>query len=338
VVCNLLRDEFRAPPGWAIRSRRRAINLSDPNVRLTVAICTWNRANLLGQALSRMTQLTLPKDLDWELLVVNNNCTDETDHVIAGFAGTVPIRRLFQPNPGKSHALNLAVSEARGDYILWTDDDVLVDPKWVAAYLAAIAQWPEAVFFGGPVRPWFVKPPPEWLQRAWSRVGGVYAVRDLGDTPEKFKGGDHVPYGANFLIRTREQRQFPYDIRVGPQPGSAVRGEETRVIRAMLAAGCEGRWVPDAIVQHYVPPERMTIAYVRNWWIGEGRGQALTAEPWRGPTFLGKPRYLWRALSLAWIRYVGGRLRRRPDLWIRDLIDYSVALGHLRGFRTNVHS
>jgi len=77
---------------------------------ITVAICTWNRARLLDQTLNHMRNLQIPPDVDWELLVVNNNCTDQTDTVIERYEGDLPIRRLFEARPGLSHARNRALA------------------------------------------------------------------------------------------------------------------------------------------------------------------------------------------------------------------------------------
>ena len=128
---------------------------------ITVGICTWNRAHLLDQALTSMHKLRIPNGVEWELLIVNNNCTDDTDNVIAKHKAYLPVRRLFERQPAKSFALNHAIREARGEYILWTDDDALVDPGWVVAYSEAFNRWPNAAIFGGPVRPWFPCPPPK---------------------------------------------------------------------------------------------------------------------------------------------------------------------------------
>ena len=100
-------------------------------MRVTIAICTWNRCDLLRQTLERMTGLMQPPGTEWELLVVNNNCTDGTDQVLSGFEGRLPLRRVFESRPGQSNARNAAVGAARGEFILWTDDDVLVDPNWL---------------------------------------------------------------------------------------------------------------------------------------------------------------------------------------------------------------
>jgi glycosyltransferase involved in cell wall biosynthesis len=298
-------------------------------MRLTVGVCTWNRSSLLRQALEAMTRLVIPLGVDWELLVVNNNSTDATDEVIAAFESRLPIRRLFEPKPGKSHALNLAVREACGDYIIWTDDDALVGQDWLAAYVQAIQRWPGAAFFGGPVRPWFAATPPRWLAPAWPQVATAYATRDLGAEPIPLDGGNRVPYGVNWAVRLKEQSQHEYSPRLGPQPGSHLRGEELSLIEALLADGCQGWWVPDASVQHYIPPDRMTLRYLRNYYLGYGQYLAMIEPKWDGPTLLGKPRYLWRQIVTAELRYRIRRLTSPPEIWIHDLIVASMAWGAL---------
>lgn len=67
---------------------------------ISVAICTWNRAKLLDQTLTQMRRLVVPAGVTWELLVVNNNCTDETDAVIERHETNLPIRRLFESRRG----------------------------------------------------------------------------------------------------------------------------------------------------------------------------------------------------------------------------------------------
>jgi len=61
---------------------------------ITVAICTWNRAENLRRTLEELTRIVLPGLYDWELLVVNNCCTDHTDDVVGSFRSRLPIRLL----------------------------------------------------------------------------------------------------------------------------------------------------------------------------------------------------------------------------------------------------
>jgi len=296
---------------------------------ITVAICTWNRCGLLRQCLEQITKVAIPPEIEWELLVVNNNSTDATDEVIASFSDRLPVRRLFEPKPGKSHALNLAAQEARGEYILWTDDDVLVDNDWIVGYCEAFKRHPAAAFFGGPIEPLFARTPPPWLQRAWRYIAGAYALRDFDKQP--FRLDDQsLPFGANLAIRAGEQAKYFYDTNLGPRPHSALRGEEETLLKTMLAEGHEGWWVPNARVRHYIPVERMRVQYIRRFFFGQGEYLAKTEPAWNGATLFGKPRWLWRYALSCEAKYLIGRLISPPEKWIQNLIKASIAWGRLR--------
>ena len=118
---------------------------------ITVAICTRNRAELLCRAMDTIVALTIPAGVEWELIVIDNGSTDNTAEVLAGYKDRLPIRRVYEPVAGLSNARNRAVVEARGDYICWTDDDVLLDRGWLLKYHEAFARFPEIAYFGGPI-------------------------------------------------------------------------------------------------------------------------------------------------------------------------------------------
>ncbi len=85
------------------------VEIGKVEMLITVAICTLNRDKLLRLTLKSVAAMRLPADLDWELVVVNNGCTDRTDEIIAAFAGRLPVRREFEPQRGISNARNRAV-------------------------------------------------------------------------------------------------------------------------------------------------------------------------------------------------------------------------------------
>jgi glycosyltransferase involved in cell wall biosynthesis len=297
-------------------------------MRFTVAICTWNRAALLPGLLERLTRVRQPPG-GWEVLVVNNNSTDDTERVLEAFEGRLPLRRAFEPQQGLSHARNHAVGQARGDYVVWTDDDVLVDEGWLAAYARAVEQHPLAAFFGGPIRPRFEGTPPSWLSASWREVGDAFAARDLGSEPFELNVKSKLPYGANYVVRAQEQRRFLYDPALGRRLKGGAVGEETAVIRAILAAGGIGWWVPDASVEHLIPKERQTVRYLRDYYALQGR----TFVKWDGdggPMFRGRPLRLWGRIIWKELAYARARLSGDPQRWLKPLVAASLLRGSAR--------
>ncbi|MGH7621585.1 MAG: glycosyltransferase, partial [Gemmatimonadaceae bacterium] len=130
---------------------------------LTVAIPTHNRASVLRQTLERLAEITIPTGTDWEVIVAQNNCTDGTAAMLAELAPRLPLRALTESRPGVNHARNAAVDAARGECIVFTDDDTLPDGDWLVAYAAAFASFPDVDVFGGPIVARFPAPPPAWL-------------------------------------------------------------------------------------------------------------------------------------------------------------------------------
>jgi glucosyl-dolichyl phosphate glucuronosyltransferase len=297
-------------------------------MKITVGICTWNRARLLDLTLGRMISMRVPGGVSWELLVVNNNSTDDTEKVLKSYKDRLPLRTLFEATPGKSYALNRAVDEARGDLIIWTDDDVLVDSDWLAAYATAVDRWPTASFFGGPIEPCFDGEPPGWLRQVFPKVAVAFAALNLGKEPCELthKG---LPFGANLAIRTEVQRRSLYDLHLGPRPNSSMRGEETAMLQAIVRDGLSGRWVPDARVEHFIPRARQTKLYLRKYYYGQGLYYARTKEKTETVSLFGYPRWLVRQVLQLELKYQICRHLCAPDVWIDDLILASTAWGDL---------
>ena len=292
---------------------------------VTVAICTWNRAGLLRRTLEEMRRLVIPKGVAWELIVVNNNCSDNTDGVTESFSDTLPLRRLWEKTPGKSHALNLAVREAKGEFILWTDDDALVDPDWIQQYLEAFRRWENVDIFGGRVDPWFEIEPPAWFRRAWPAIKNAYAVREIDGDPRPFT--TKWPYGVNLAFRTASQRMYHYDPELGRQPGSTIGGEEVDLVKRMLAAGYQGWWLPQAKVRHYIPKERLSIEYLQDYFYGIGLARANMWSKMPPPK---ESKKLWKLRVKAATEVMSYYLRRltsSPEVWGKALVRAQLTRG-----------
>jgi glucosyl-dolichyl phosphate glucuronosyltransferase len=245
----------------------------DSDLEITVAICTRNRDTKLASVLETACSLSVPRGLAWEICVVDNGSTDNTASVVQSFEGRLPIRYLYEPQAGLSNARNLAVGEARGRYICWTDDDVEIDSDWLAAYVNAFQRHPEAAIFGGRIFPRLEGPTPGWFADLLGRwpVSILLAQRDFGDEilSVTLEGG-RVPWGANFAIRASEQRKNLYDPNLGVSPNQKRLGEEAEVIFRVLREGGTGWWVPDAKVHHIIPLPRQSRAFVYDYFHASG--------------------------------------------------------------------
>jgi len=100
---------------------------------ISVVICTFNRAERLRHTLEGLRGMSVASGLEWELMVVDNNSTDNTRAVVEEFARTSGLvaRYLFEPKQGKSNALNRAIRAAKGDVVAFLDDDVIPAADWL---------------------------------------------------------------------------------------------------------------------------------------------------------------------------------------------------------------
>ena len=262
-------------------------------MKITVAICTWNRCALLRQALEQMTSLEAPSGVTWEVLVVNNNCTDATDDVIASFQPRLAMRRVFEARPGLTNARNRALTKSRGDYIVFTDDDVLVNPQWLIAFVDAARRHPEAAAFTGPVEPWFpVSPDPVLIDVFPELRRGFCGTRlDSTEGPLPDELLDTV-CGVNMGFRINAVQDLRFDPKLGPtpeEPGKA--GDEADFLKSIRRRGGSVLWCPDMTIRHFVDPSRMSLAYLLRFSFGRGR-MLIRRDGVSGPRIAGVPRWI----------------------------------------------
>jgi glycosyltransferase involved in cell wall biosynthesis len=290
---------------------------------VTVGICTWNRARLLDATLAQMCNLRIPPGVAWELLVVDNNSTDETPAVIERYVGRLPVRRLVERRQGTSYAKNCVLAHAAGELLLWTDDDVLVDEEWLAAYVSAAARWPNAGYFGGLITPRFEREPPSWFHKNEHVLSPAMALRDLGPNEHELAGSE-PPFGANMAFRRAAFSSRTFDVRLGPHANDQIRGEETKYCRELAADGFQGIWVPAAKVQHFVLAHRLTARFIRDYWAGVGRTEVRKENA----SGIGTPRWVYKALVQSYAKYLWKRATGSPE-WVPSL----MAVSRLRGVR-----
>ncbi len=301
-------------------------------MRVTVAICTWNRCELLRQTLEQMTRLQVPADLAWELLVVTNGCSDSTSHVIESYSRRLPIRELVEAEPGLSHARNRALHHAAGEYILWTDDDVLVDERWLSAFLETARRFPDGAVFGGPIEPWFpVTPDPEFLASFPALRRGFCGI-DHGE-PERCLGPEQHVWGANMAFRRAAINGLLFDPALGVCRNVFKTGEEKDFIQRVRQRGGGVIWSPAMRVHHYIDPSRMSLRYLTRMYTGHGRTWMRESGIPAGVRLFGAPTWLWRKWLESGVQHVAYSLRAERIRSLSALREYAYWRGAIQECR-----
>jgi glycosyltransferase involved in cell wall biosynthesis len=246
---------------------------------LTVILCTYNRCQNLARAMESIAVSILPDTIEWEVLVVDNNSSDQTAQVVRNFCSRNPsrFRYLLEPRQGKSYALNAGIREARGDVLAFVDDDVTVESKWLHNLTSPLHnhQWAGC---GGRIlpEPGFV--PPRWLalNGPCNLVGALCAYFDLGKVPGELKT---PPFGANMAFRREmfaKYGDFRTDLGIFAQ--EKIGFEDTEFGRRLLAGGERLWYAPTAVVYHEVPDYRVRKEFLLAWWFDFGRGAVRETE------------------------------------------------------------
>jgi glycosyltransferase involved in cell wall biosynthesis len=290
-------------------------------MKITVIVCTYNRHQGLAKALEGLAASELPESTEWEVLVVDNNSSDQTREVIEDFCRRYPgrFRYWFEPLQGKSYALNAGIRESRSTILAFADDDAIVERSWLWNLTSALdsGEWAGA---GGRIIPVWPGPLPRWLSTDDPHTMGPFVAFDLG-----FEAGPLMrpPYGANMAFRREEFEKYGgFRTDLGPRPGSEIRREDIEFANRLLAGGERLRYEPRAVVRHPVEENRMKKDFVLRWWFWYGYSEVIDSGSPPATSWLidGIPLCLFRRLArwtLQWFVSIGAtrRFSCRRNAW-----------------------
>jgi len=270
------------------------------------------------------------------LIVVDNNSSDHTPEVCREAPLSFPSRYFLEKTQGKSFALNRALEETEAPLLLFTDDDMELHENWLTAYWDATDRLKEFGFFGGAIRLYFDCDPPSWFA---AHANGVLApvVAYLHFSDEERV----LPYalgGGNMLIRRSAIEGLRFDTDLGRQGSGTVGGEENDLIRRVRHRGGQGCYLPQAITYHHIPARRMTEAYVRKWFCGDGMTEVRLNQVIRDHLILGVSRYYWRQFLWNALVYGLTRYLAPAPIWLRAEIAMSKAWGVILESRRRARS
>jgi glycosyltransferase involved in cell wall biosynthesis len=203
----------------------------------------------------------------YEIIVVDNASRDNTPELVRRLQKDVPERNLhyvLEKELGLHNARHAGARMAKGEILVYTDDDAIFDPYWIKAYAGIFGKHGEMVAAGGPVRPLWEVPPPKWLLD-YMNGAKKFGMLSLMEPHE----GLHLDtncffFGVNMAIR----RDVLFQVG-GFNPeliGKFTAGDgESGLLRKLQRRDLLVGYVPDAIVYHRIPESRMTMGYLCRW-------------------------------------------------------------------------
>ena len=299
---------------------------------LTAIICTYNRAKYIGPLLESIAANDLAKE-EYEILLVDNNCTDNTREVCEAFAAAhtdVQFRYTTEPEQGLSAAKNRGIKEAQGDIIVYIDDDALVDAHFLRDYAEWFIAHPETMACGGPILPLYETAEPEWMTPYTKAL--LTAWMDYGDKPREYPKG-RFPRGGNAAYRKSVFDKVGYfNTALGRKGNSLMGAEEKDIFDKMHSFGMQIMYIPSPVLHHIIPQKKLEKDYFDRWTTQIGISER------KRTLAIGKSKYLKRLFSEC-IKWCGTfallcfyTISFHPAKgWKLVLFRYNVTKGLLRG-------
>ncbi|MGB2501135.1 MAG: glycosyltransferase [Mariniblastus sp.] len=296
-----------------------------------IAICTWNRCEMLSKALTSLCKMRIPKSVTTNVIVVDNNSSDGTSEFLQQFSSSVgeriSIKVLKESQQGHSVCRNRAIESATGDVMLWTDDDIIASEDWLERYLEFVTADSKSSFWGSVIEPEFPAGMPSWISENWNELKGCFADRNLGEEPLGFHS-NRLPYGANFGILTEIQKQYPFDSSLGRRGDSVMGEDEFDLFRRLLEDGHVGTWIPGAKIWHQIPASRSSQKYVYDYFVGQGRALVANDNGW----YQEIERMKTESRS-EFRKYMLKRFFMKSNVWVSHMIRSGLARGQWEAMR-----
>jgi GT2 family glycosyltransferase len=207
-----------------------------------------------------------------ELIVVDNSTEPRINHAIRrSYKTKKKFRYVIERTQGLSHARNKGTAVARGRYVAFIDDDAVAEPDWAKELLRAFAQYPGAGCVGGRIVPRWLAPRPDWLT---DDLLGYLSLVDWGGKTRKARKGEwlagcNIAYDRALLLAVGG---FPRDLGRRGAGANLLSNEELKVAAQIRAAGRPIVYSPRAVVEHRIPPERLT----KRWFLRRAAWQAVS--------------------------------------------------------------
>jgi glucosyl-dolichyl phosphate glucuronosyltransferase len=271
---------------------------------MDIIICTYNNADLLDKTLSSISLQEVPSDYSWAVIVVDNNCTDDTANVVDKYIDSgkiLNLRRISENKQGLTYARICGVKNTCSKWIAFVDDDCLLSQDWVYKAIKFTESHPRCGVFGGKViLDWEIPPTSIFVKHSKS-----FAASDRGENIEKLSHNDYQIAGAGMVVRRlalEESGWLDKQFLCGREGSKLTAGDDSEIVLRIRNAGYELWYTPDCVLHHFIPTRRISETYLVNMFYGFG-----VSAPYIASMRWNKSYLIWFIFSL--LRIIKGLLQ-----------------------------
>jgi glucosyl-dolichyl phosphate glucuronosyltransferase len=242
--------------------------------KISAVICSYNRARFIINAVESIFTQEFDKAL-YEVIVVDNNSTDNTIALLQEYKSTYPDRNFsfyIEKNQGVAHTRTRCAQEAKGAIVAFLDDDSTAQPGWLSGIVSFFDEHPNTYSTGGKIIPKFLTPIPDWYSKYFFGLVGNF---DQGPKVKQMTGVRY-PCGANMAFRKEVFTEIGYfNTDLGRKGTGLLATEEKDIYLRILARGRDVFYLPHVAVLHCVEANKFDKNYVRRHSMGIGGGERL---------------------------------------------------------------
>ncbi len=248
--------------------------MSDP-LKITVVICTYNRCVYIRDAMESLYHQTLAKNA-YEVIVVNNNSTDNTQQVCEQFMeahSDAHYSYFNESRQGASFARNTGAAKARSPLLCFMDDDAIADKDYLEKIVRFFETHPDAGGLGGRIIPRYIPREPKWMSHfVSSLVGHFHYSNEVA-----IFAANKYPLESNMIIRKADFDQIGgFNLALPGVVGTLrIGGEGKDFFFRLKALGRTIYYDPAIRVQHVVETIKLTREYMYRVASGIGRGERV---------------------------------------------------------------
>lgn len=250
------------------------------DIKLTVAIPTYNGAVRLPLLIEKLKNQIQTENFDWEIIIVDNNSTDSTAQLIrdyqASWHHSYSLKYYLETQQGAAFARKKAICEAQGELIAFLDDDNYPEPNWVASAYEFAQNHSQAGAYGSQIHPlWEVEPSDEFKQR----LAAFLAITERGSEPLLYQPSNKLlPPSAGLVIRKQAWLDSVPEkpILTGRVSGNMLTGEDIEMLSHIQKQGWEIWYNPAMEIYHDIPYWRTQKEYLLPFFRGIGLSRYVT--------------------------------------------------------------